>query len=240
MLQIAIGFTLRLANVSVMQLIFVNMLVCICLLAQSTTFTTSLLELHHALSSAPEITEHAPKGRVGAAMMHVGFEYQHHHIPAWDPPQDRPFNKSPAGHQTRGLDCSNFTTWVYNWAVGIHINSGIGAQALAQRPRAPRGGLAPHTRIERGKDCAAFVAKLCAGDLLFICDKPGGKIAHVIMWTGECAQSADGKPLVIDSTGPSHVDANGVMIPSGVHLRPFSTEVGEYWPSLSHGLRFIE
>ena len=175
---------------------------------------------------------------VAAAMMHVGLEYQHHHIPAWDPPRDWPFIKCPVGHQTVGLDCSNFTSWVYNWALGIHLNSAVGAQATGQRPKS-LGGTAIHRRIERGDDCAAFMAKLCAGDLLYICDKPGGKLAHVIMWTGECAKSSDGKQLVIDSTGQGHIDSNGIAIPTGVHLRPFGAATGEYWPSLSHALRFI-
>ena len=52
----------------------------------------------------------------------IGLPYRHHHIPAYDPPG-----------QGRGLDCSNFTSWVYNYGLGIRFTSAVAAQAPSRR-----------------------------------------------------------------------------------------------------------
>ncbi len=51
--------------------------------------------------------------------------------------------------------------------------------------------------------------------------------------------SPDGTPLVLDSTGTGHKDANGVAIPDGVHLRPFTAD-SWYFKSMSHALRYLQ
>ena len=50
-------------------------------------------------------------------------------VPDWDPPPDWPWKHCCAGHNGRGVDCSNFTSFVYNQGFGIHMNSGIERQA---------------------------------------------------------------------------------------------------------------
>jgi cell wall-associated NlpC family hydrolase len=68
-----------------------------------------------------------------------GLQYRHHHIPDWDPQtstataaaerSDEQDGESPetwgAG---RGLDCSNFTAWVYNFGLGIKFGGSVGKQ----------------------------------------------------------------------------------------------------------------
>jgi len=85
--------------------------------------------------------------RIVATAMHYlnvpgnpqGLQYRHHHIPDWDPPA----STAPAAVEDaadtdgqsletwgpgRGLDCSNFTAWVYNFGLGIKFGGDVGKQ----------------------------------------------------------------------------------------------------------------
>lgn len=89
---------------------------------------------------------------IAVAEKYVGLPYEHHHIPGFD-------NGSGAG-----LDCSNFTSWVYNYGLGIKINSDITKQAdTAGRMLAPDEALQP-------------------GDLLFIRTMDDSRISHVVIY----------------------------------------------------------
>ena len=70
------------------------------------------------------------------------LQYRHHHIPDWNPTG----STEPAGGakttdldgqspQTwaagRGLDCSNFTAWVYNYGLGIGFGGDVGGPGKA-------------------------------------------------------------------------------------------------------------
>jgi len=70
----------------------------------------------------------------------LGLQYRHHHIPAWNPttstdadaPEENP-DTDAADAQTawsagRGLDCSNFTAWVYNYGLGIKFSGDVHQQ----------------------------------------------------------------------------------------------------------------
>ena len=65
-----------------------------------------------------------------------GLQYRHHHIPDWDPPtstitaagekSDEQDGQSPdTWGPGRGLDCSNFTAWVYNFGLGIKFGGSV-------------------------------------------------------------------------------------------------------------------
>lgn len=103
---------------------------------------------------------------VTVAKRYIGLAYRHHHIPAWDPGEGK------------GLDCSNFTSWVYNYGLGVRFTSLVGAQADGFK--APGRRLAPSESFE-------------IGDLLFITKKDRSRVTHVVIWLGE------GK--IIDSHG---------------------------------------
>jgi cell wall-associated NlpC family hydrolase len=174
---------------------------------------------------------------LATAARHIGRDYQHHHIPDWNPPKDWPWKQCCTGHNSPGIDCSNFSSWNYNWALGMHMSSAIGAQSKVTR--AQQGGRdIPVHRIERPSGFKELCAALKTGDLLFIKGKADGNVTHVIMWVGACGVAPDGAALVIDSTGSGHKDSNGVAIPSGVHLRPF-TEDSWYFRCFSHAHRMI-
>lgn len=87
---------------------------------------------------------------VAVAKKYIDLPYMHKHIPA-------------AG----GLDCSNFTAWVYNYSMGIRFPSSITKQGeQAGRRLDPK-------------------EKLQLGDLLFQTDKEGTRVAHVAIYIGD-------------------------------------------------------
>lgn len=95
---------------------------------------------------------------IAVAQKYVGLPYQHHHIPGWTPPEGP------------GLDCSNFTSWVYNYGLGMKINSDVHKQA--------DGPLAQGRVL---KDGEAFAP----GDLLYILKQDRSEISHVVIFIDE-------------------------------------------------------
>lgn len=175
---------------------------------------------------------------LAVAYSYVGLPYQHHHIPDWDPPPDWPWKQVAYGRNSKGVDCSDFTSWVYNYGLGIKPSTGVKKQALSTEVRGP--GEERATQVEVINDDHGYddlVRKLKTGDLLYIKNK-SGEIAHVIMWVGAHGRSPDGSPLIIDCTGTGHKDSNGVDIPIGVHLRPFQKN-SWYYQSFSHAHRIL-
>ena len=68
-----------------------------------------------------------------------GLQYRHHHIPDWDPPtstasaaaersEEQDGQSSETWGPGRGLDCSNFTAWVYNFGLGIKFGGSVTKQ----------------------------------------------------------------------------------------------------------------
>ena len=179
---------------------------------------------------------------VAAATRFLGYQYQHHHIPDWDPPAGWPWQHCCAGHNGKGVDCSNFSGWNYNWALGIHLNTDIHRQAAQSSTKSTFGTIHAET-IARPEGAAGdwyetLVRKLRPGDLLYIGNTSRTKVTHVIMWVGGCGLSPDGTPLVIDSTGGRIKDSNGHAIPCGIHLRPFKRG-SWYHHSFSHAHRWV-
>jgi len=169
----------------------------------------------------------------------IGLPYQHHHVPDWNPSPQWPWIPVAYGHNSKGMDCSDFSSWLYNYGLGTKPNTGIGKQAAATTvPGADENELMPVEKIYNDSGYDSLVSKLIAGDLLYIKHKNDNKVSHVIMWLGNHGRSPDGTPLVIDCTGPDHTDCNGKPIPIGVQIRPF-TKDGWYYNSFSHANRII-
>lgn len=175
---------------------------------------------------------------IATGLRFLNYPYQHHHIPDWNPPDDWLWKPVGEGRNTKGLDCSNFSSFVYNQAFGIKPNSDVRRQAeMLKMPLAGRPGLYHEAlRIERPASYEAFKSELKTGDLLFIESK--GEITHVVLWVGGIGRSPEGAPLVLDSTDGSHKDAKGRLIPNGVNLRPF-TESSWYFKGASHAIRIF-
>ncbi len=177
------------------------------------------------------------------ARRYINTQYQHHHLPQWDPPQTWPIdpgNLVPSRHQTPGIDCSDFTAWVYNYALGIKMTSGILEQAALTSVEDASGAAIEIQKILSTGDFNSLVAQFQPGDLLYICKENSTTVSHVITWIGQV--NGTGDYLVIDSHGENVTDSEGRMIPSGVQLRPFSDSPGNntwYYTSFSHANRIV-
>lgn len=174
---------------------------------------------------------------VAVALRYLGYAYQHHHIPDWDPPAGWPWLESCAGRNGKGVDCSNLTGFVYNLGFGLRVSTDVKVQSEERAARGPGGRM---TRVEVVELPSSFEERLKvlrAGDLVFVRNR-GGKISHVVLWVGPIGRSPDGTPLVIDSHGEDTRDSEGQLIPCGVHLRPFR-ENSWYNQSASHALRIL-
>jgi hypothetical protein len=175
---------------------------------------------------------------IATGLRYVGYSYQHHHVPDWEPPADWPSDpeqKTPAG---KGVDCSNFTAFVYNLALGIKPSGAIKAQAEMIDAAGPgERRTVPVKRIELPKSYEDFPSQLLTGDLLYVKSNKGN-VSHVVLWVGKIGESSDGVPLILDSTGPGATDENGEKIPDGIQLRPFKRNAW-YFTQASHVLRII-
>jgi cell wall-associated NlpC family hydrolase len=172
-----------------------------------------------------------------AASRWIGHVYQHHHIPDWQPPAHWPWHKVAYGRNSPGIDCSNFSSFYYNYALGIKLDTGIHTQAARLTVRGPGGrGVLTISRLNHVA-YPELVAQLQPADLLYI-KNDAGRVAHVIMWLGHVGVAPDRVPLVIDSTGGGHRDCLGQAIPIGVHIRPFAPE-SWYARDFSHAHRII-
>ena len=108
---------------------------------------------------------------IEVAKRYIGLPYQHQHVPG--------FASEKFG---QGLDCSNYTSWVYNFALGIHFTSHCQRQAESELSKGRK--LGPEEKLE-------------PGDLLFILKGDKSYISHVVIFVG------DGK--IIDSRGTGGV-----------------------------------
>jgi hypothetical protein len=174
---------------------------------------------------------------IATGLRYVGFGYQHRHLPDWDPPADWPRAPNQTNN-AKGVDCSNFTGFVYNLALGLLPDTSIRGQAEMTSVRGPGPGRSTRVqRIELPRDHEDFPRVLRSADLLFIKNRQGN-ISHVVLWVGDIGRSPDDRPLILDSTGPTHRDADGARIPDGVQLRPFGPR-SWYFANASHALRLI-
>lgn len=175
---------------------------------------------------------------IATGMRFIGYTYQHHHVPDWDPPAEWPRDneqKTPVG---KGLDCSNFTAFAYNLALGIKPTGEVRAQSEMLEVSGPGPNRTiPVKRIELPKSYDEFESTLQTGDLLYI-KNTKGNLSHVVLWVGKIGKSPDGTPLILDSTGTGARDSSGTEIPSGIHLRPFK-RTNWYFTQASHVLRII-
>ncbi len=168
---------------------------------------------------------------IAAGMKFFGYPYQHHHIPEWEPP--RAANKG-----TKGVDCSNFAAFIYNFALGIQIPSGIGKLGGITQASGPGSGhTTPVERIELPKDLASYAKVLRTGDLL-IMKSNTGYAKHVVLWVGDMGKSPDKHNLILDSSGNIAGDANGQAVPNGIYLRAI-WQGNWYFGQASRALRVI-
>ena len=174
---------------------------------------------------------------IAVAARHIGLAYQHHHIPFWSPPTGWRWIEVKAGPRGPGLDCSNFLSFVFNYALGIKLPTKIETQGGTVTLSGSGGiGCLEAERIAM-PDYAALDATLQPGDVIYI-HNHNGVIGHAVMWLGAIGRSPDSDPLIIDCTQTGHRDAKGADIPLGVRIRPFRRN-GWYFRQASHVHRIL-
>jgi cell wall-associated NlpC family hydrolase len=174
---------------------------------------------------------------IAVASRFLGYAYQHHHIPDWNPPAHWSWKRTCAGRNGRGVDCSNFTGFVYNLGFGLRLNTDVHQQAEERFARTLGGERVPIRHIRLPESYSERIETLRTGDLVYIRNH-GGKISHVVIWVGPIGRSPDHSPLIIDSHGEDVRDSNGEPIPCGIQLRPFR-EKSWYNHSADHAIRII-
>lgn len=175
---------------------------------------------------------------IAVGLRFQGYGYQHHHIPDWDPPSDWPWKEVAIGHNGKGVDCSNFTAFVYNQGLGYKPTGAIREQS--ERLEIPGPGedrMHRAERIDLPQSYEERIKILHTGDLLYIRSLKG-EVSHVVLWVGSIGKSPDNTPLILDSHGEGVKDAQGNPIPPGIHLRPFR-ENSWYNKSASHAHRIL-
>jgi hypothetical protein len=176
---------------------------------------------------------------IAVALRYQGYAYQHHHIPDWDPPPAWPWTETCAGRNSKGVDCSNFTGFVYNLGFGLRFSTDVHRQAEQREAEGPGPGRrTPMRRIELPSSYEERIKVLRTGDLVYIRNRQG-EISHVVLWVGTIGRAPDAAPLIIDSHGDGVRDCAGQTIPCGIQLRPFR-EDSWYNHSASHALRVFQ
>ncbi len=174
---------------------------------------------------------------IGVAAGLIGLDYQHHHVPAWSPPPGWPWKDVRSGRRGPGLDCSNFVSFVYSYALGITLPTNVVTQAELHRTGTVDAR--PHRVLAiRGRDHDDLVGQLLPGDVVYIASDARA-IVHCVLWLGALGTGPDATPLVIDCAGSGRVDARKAPIPAGVRIRPFRP-TGWYARNAAYAHRVID
>lgn len=175
---------------------------------------------------------------IAAGLRFAGYSYQHHHIPDWEPPADWPRSEKQTTPTGKGLDCSNFTAFAYNLALGIKPSGDVQDQAaLTEVPGPGANRTTTIQRIELPTSYEDYERTLRTGDLLYV-KSNAGTVSHVVLWVGKIGHSRDNTSLILDSTGTGAKDSEGKDIPDGIQLRPFKS-TSWYARGASHALRIL-
>jgi cell wall-associated NlpC family hydrolase len=205
----------------------------------------------------------------------IGTHYQHLHLPTFNPASvtNGTFQWSPVSTNTvlqtsqdlingqagtaanpyastygspqPGIDCTDFSAYIYNVALGIQMHSGTPSQIQFTSGSGPEVGNNPIATIvgadgnqitpnfikaatygtsakNEAGSLDGVIAQLQPGDLLYM--KAGGGISHVVVWLGAYGTNADGSPstvpLIISShdNTPAIFDTQAIDLTTGLPL----------------------
>jgi hypothetical protein len=182
---------------------------------------------------------------IAVAARYINTQYQHHYLIKWDPPQTWPMNPVlpvRLGHQSQGTDSSNFTSWVYNFGLGVEFTGFMVKQARMSSVRMA-DCYSVKVKTITGKlfkpDFNKLTGKLKMGDLIYISSGKEETADHVVIWIGKDPQT--GEWLVIDSYDmvSNSIDSAGNYIPTGVQIRAFRKN-SWYYKGFITALRIIQ
>lgn len=197
-----------------------------------------------------------------AAKLLIGTHYQHLHLPQFNPgyvtngsytwlpvsngnylstTQNLEYNTSPTlpnfyksayGSAQPGIDCTDFSAYIYNLALGIQMHSGTASQvkfttgngpAVGNQPTAtilsstgavitPKFLLGPNygtNKLNKPGSLSGILSSLQPGDLLYMHDGP--TISHVVVWLGSYGTNANGTPTYLQLIISSHDDTPAIF-----------------------------
>jgi len=150
---------------------------------------------------------------------------------------------SAYGSPQPGIDCTDFSAYIYNVALGIQMHSGTPSQIQFTSGTGPEVGNNPIATIvgadgsqiipnfikaatygtsdrNEAGSLDGVIAQLQPGDLLYM--KAGGGISHVVVWLGAYGTNADGSastvPLIISShdNTPAIFDTQAINLTTGL------------------------
>jgi cell wall-associated NlpC family hydrolase len=159
-----------------------------------------------------------------------------------------PYNTSRSnyGQPLPGMDCTDFTAYIYNEALGIQLHSGTPTQVkFADGTNTPQVGVMPTSIILSSTGAAitptfilgphygsttpngagdvaamtAVMAQLRPGDLLYMQSGSGG-ISHVVVWLGDYGTNADGTPSDIPLVISSHDNTPAIFATPDSNIDP--------------------
>ena len=202
-----------------------------------------------AASPAPDLVRQFQQRLVSVALSNMGINYQHHYSPFWYSPaswqsalestQQQSFQPAPQGRQTQGLDCTNFTSWMYNLSFGFWLNSATPSQATLSSVNV---GWSPGTTLEvysvktaqeiykSAKTDDEIIAllneNLQPGDILYLHGSPVDadpkefgleSASHAIVWLNDNSKGSDFQFVSLpsqSSSTQSSSDAGGQQEPA--------------------------
>lgn len=149
--------------------------------------------IHELISRLPHGTDITAWKRdriVAVAKHYIGLPYRHHHIPAWSPTVP-----DHSGQTGPGLDCSNFTSWVYNFAFGLILNGDV----VLQSEMKPRAGFPIPEGMRKISPAEGFEP----GDILYILDSNHKVVVHAVIYIDEehIIDSTDGHVAIRHFSG---------------------------------------
>ena len=102
---------------------------------------------------------------IATALRFAGYGYQHHHVPDWDPPSGWPWKETCMAQNGKGVDCSNFTAFVYNLGLGIKPTGNVKDQSVKLEIAGPEGRPIRLTKIDKPERYVDLAMTLRTGDL---------------------------------------------------------------------------
>jgi cell wall-associated NlpC family hydrolase len=142
-----------------------------------------------------------------------------------------------SGRRGAGLDCSNFAGFVFSYALGIDLPTGVVAQAEPHRSVA-EGALAfSPVGVVHATDFDTFTAQLEPADIVYI-RSDAAVVSHAVLWLGDCGVGPNATPLVLDAGGTGRTDFDRTPIPAGVRIRPYR-RTGWYARNTAHAHRIV-
>lgn len=146
-----------------------------------------------------------------------GWNYCHHHSPSWNTPLEQRVENQEicssdgiSGEKGwNGLDCTHFTSFVYNWGFGCPLPTLTGDQTCG--PNAP-GRVLPFSTNQQDQ--------FLPGDILFIAGNSKSNpllVTHGIFWTGIKLTYDDG-PYSFNRLIKNHSEIQVYSITKDVNL----------------------